>query len=255
MTNKLDKASTTSICGFDADTINVRGKDLVNDLVGKLSFTEYWLLQALGKNPSNAQITIVDAVLVTIMEHGLVPSVISSRLTLHGAPESIQGAVAAGILGVGDRYAGTASECGKLFNRVAEASNPESEALNIVKEYRSSKKPLPGFGHPIHKGTDPRVNKLIEICESCETDGKYLKAMHLLEKTLSDELGKEIVTNVSAAIGAVLAEASIPNEMMRGVVITARCAGIIGHLLEENSNPIANDLWEGAQKAVDYKKD
>ena len=255
MTNKLDKASTTSICGFDADTINVRGKDLVNDLVGKLSFTEYWLLQALGKNPSNAQITIVDAVLVTIMEHGLVPSVISSRLTLHGAPESIQGAVAAGILGVGDRYAGTASECGKLFNRVAEASNPESEALTIVKEYRSSKKPLPGFGHPIHKGTDPRVNKLIEICESCETDGKYLKAMHLLEKTLSDELGKEIVTNVSAAIGAVLAEASIPNEMMRGIVITARCAGIIGHLLEENSNPIANDLWEGAQKAVDYKKD
>ena len=74
MTNKLDKASTTSICGFDSDTINVRGKDLVNDLVGKSSFTEYWLLQALGKNPSNAQITIVDAVLVTIMEHGLVPS-------------------------------------------------------------------------------------------------------------------------------------------------------------------------------------
>ena len=79
--------------------------------------------------------------------------------------------------------------------------------------------------------------------------------MHLLEKTLSDELGKEIVTNVSAAIGAVLAEASIPNEMMRGIVITARCAGIIGHLQEENTNPIANDLWEGAQKAVDYKKD
>jgi len=140
MNKDTTKKGQTSICDFDEDHILIRDKNLVQDLVGKYSFTQAWLLQALGKDPSELQLTIVDAVLVTIMEHGLVPSAIATRLTIHGAPESFQGAIAAGLLGVGDRYAGTASECGAIFERICNSEDMQIEAKIIIKEYRSNKK-------------------------------------------------------------------------------------------------------------------
>lgn len=253
MSNPEQQKAVTSVCGFDEDNITIRGQDLVNGLIGKVSFTEAWLIQALGDKPTTQQLRIVDAVLVTIMEHGLVPSVIASRLTIYGAPESFQGAIAAGLLGIGDRYAGTASECGALFERVCASEDKESEALKVVREYRAKKRPLPGFGHPIHKGTDPRVVRLLAVCEEVGVSGEYIKVMRMIEAALSGELNKTIVTNVSAAIGAALAEVSIPSQMMRGVVLTARCAGLVGHLLEEMNNPAAPALWDGAQEAVVYE--
>jgi citrate synthase len=244
--------ATTSICGFDADTISIRGNDLVNDLIGKRSFTEAFLLQALGREPDARQVAIVDAVLVTIMEHGLVPSAIVTRLTHYGAPESYQGAIAAGLLGVGDRYAGTASECGAVLERIVAADDSAAKALEEVRSYRAIKRPLPGFGHPIHRDNDPRVARLLAVTEDAGVDGHYIAAMRLLERTLSEELGRELVTNISAAIAAALAEAGIPSGMMRGVVLTARCAGLVGHLFEEMANPAAPAMWQGAQDSVDY---
>jgi citrate synthase len=244
--------ATTSICGFDADSISVRGQDLVNDLIGNRSFTEAFLLQALGTEPAAHQVAIVNAVLVTIMEHGLVPSAIVTRLTHYGAPESYQGAIAAGLLGVGDRYAGTASECGAVLERIVAAGDSTEKAREEVRAYRAIKRPLPGFGHPIHRDNDPRVARLLSVTESAGVDGKFIAAMHLLEKTLSEELGRELVTNISAAIAAALAEAGVPSGMMRGVVLTARCAGLVGHLFEEMGNPAAPAMWQGAQDSVDY---
>lgn len=248
-----DKNAKTSICGFDAETISIRGRNLVDELIGQKSFTEAFLLQALGEDPSREQIAIVDAVMVTIMEHGLVPSAVVSRLTHYGAPESYQGAVAAGLLGVGDRYAGTASECGEVLTRIVQADDASAQALKEVRGYRETKRPLPGFGHPIHRDEDPRVARLIAITRELGVDGKHLDAMYLLEKTLSEELGRELVTNISAAIAAALAEAGIPPGLMRGVVLTARCAGLVGHLFEEMNNPAAHAMWEGAQDRVDYE--
>ena len=158
---------TTSICGFDADTISVRGHDLVDDLIGKRSFTEAFLLQALGAEPSPHQSAIVDAVLVTIMEHGLVPSAVVTRLTHYVA-----------------------------------ADDSAAQAREEVRSYRAIKRPLPGFGHPIHRDSDPRVARLLAVTEGAGVDGHYIAAMQLLEKTLSEELGRELVTNISAAIAA-----------------------------------------------------
>jgi len=246
--------ATTRICGFDADTILIRGENLVTDLIGRISFTELMLLQALGKRPTATQVKVVDSVLVTIMEHGLVPSAVVTRLTHYGAPESFQGAIAAGLLGVGDRYAGTASECGALLERIVSAGDDGAEeaARNEVRSYRQIKRPVPGFGHPIHQAHDPRVNRLIEVCESVGVEGHFIAAMRLLERVLREELGKPLVTNISAAMGAVLAEAGVPSAMMRGVVLTARCAGLVGHLFEEMNNPAAPALWEGAQQPVSF---
>ncbi|MBT8447589.1 MAG: citryl-CoA lyase [Gammaproteobacteria bacterium] len=245
----------TAICGFDADSIAIRGRDLVHDLMGKVSFTELMLLQSLGSAPTETQVGIVDAVLVTIMEHGLVPSAVATRLTYYGAPESFQGAVAAGLLGVGDRYAGTAGECGAVLERIvaAGAAEREAAALAEVRSYRAARRPVPGFGHPIHQQHDPRVPRLIEIAESHAIDGQHLDAMRVLERTLQQELKKDLVTNISAAIAAVLGEAGVPASLMRGIVLTARCAGLVGHLHEEMQSGAADAMWRGAQDAVDYE--
>ncbi|MFT5133882.1 MAG: citrate synthase [Gammaproteobacteria bacterium] len=251
-----DQAATTKICGFDADNIIVRNRDLVNDLMGKVSFTEMIFIQSLGQSPSPSQTKILDAVLVTIMEHGLVPSAITTRLTHYGAPESFQGAVVAGLLGVGDRYAGTASECGELLEKIvnAEINIREQVAIDIIRDYRQRRRPLPGFGHPIHQQKDPRVSRLLDIVAETEIEGNYISAMNLLETSLNEELGKNLVTNVSAAIAAVLGEANIPSGMMRGIVLTARCAGLVGHVFEEMQNPIAPNMWQASQAEVSYEK-
>jgi citrate synthase len=189
------------------------------------------------------------------MEHGLVPSAIAARLTLHGAPESFQGAVAAGLLGIGDRYAGTASECGEILERIVATAKASRKAKSVdeVEAYRQRGRPVPGFGHPIHEQADPRVDRLLEIATDAGASGDYMDAMKLLESTLREVTGKPLVTNISAAIAAVLGEAGVPSSLMRGIVLTARCAGLAGHLLEETENPAAHDMWQAAQSVVDYQ--
>lgn len=253
MTDKSGKRATTAICSFDAEDITIRGRSLVDDLIGKYSFTQLMLLQALGAEPSDAQCRIVDAVMVTIMEHGLVPSAVATRLTHYGAPESFQGAVAAGLLGVGDRYAGTAGECGAILERiVAEpGAKRRDKALDEVRACREARRPVPGFGHPIHRRRDRRVDRLLEVCEQAGAGGEFIAAMRLLESALNEVLGAELVTNVSAAIAAALGEARVPASLMRGIVLTARCAGLVGHLHEEMHNPAGHELWMAARAGVD----
>ncbi|MEK9870800.1 MAG: citryl-CoA lyase [Gammaproteobacteria bacterium] len=245
------KTPSTEICGCDADSITLRGRDLVADVIGSYSLTGAFLLQALGEEPTERQCELLDAVMVTIMEHGLMPSVISTRLTLSGAPESLQGAVAAGLLGVGDRYGGTAGKCGELGERLVRSHDIHATAKEIVAEHRLRKEPVPGFGHPIHSGRDPRVDKLLEMLPE---GSDAMAAMRALEAALSESLGKTLVMNVSAALAALMMEAKIPATIMRGVVLIARTAGLVGHALEEMQNPVGDDLWQAAQSAVPYRE-
>lgn len=243
----------TAICHFDADRIMIRGRDLVDEIMGTYSFTELVILQALGREPTELQSRIVDAVLVTIMEHGLVPSAVVTRLTHGGAPESFQGAIAAGLLGVGDRYAGTAAACGAMLERIVQAPVAErpAKAREEIVACRRARQPVPGFGHPIHHKTDPRVERLLDIARDAGVDGSFIDALDLLGDGVRTELARPLVTNISAAIAAVLGEAAIPARMMRGIVLTARCAGLVGHLLEEMDNPTADDMWLAARAAVE----
>jgi citrate synthase len=129
----------------------------------------------------------------------------------------------------------------------------EGAATAEVREYRARKRPVPGFGHPIHTGTDPRVERLVALTREAGAERGFIEAMYTLRDALRAELGKPLVMNISAAIAAALGEAGVPAAMMRGVVLTARCAGLVGHLFEEMNNPAAPALWEGAQGAVDYE--
>lgn len=245
----------TRIAGATADRIEVRGRDLVADLIGKFSFTQMFLFHLLGRDATPAQIAVTDAVLVAIMEHGLVPSAVAARLTLLGAPESLQGAVAAGLLGVGDRFAGTASACAEVLESIVSAPQDEraARAEAIVESFRRERRPLPGFGHPTHRSGDPRVPRLIEIARAQGVPGRFIEALRLLESAVIHTLGRPLPTNVSCAIAVALREVDIPTEAIRGVVLTARCAGLAGHLLEEMREPSANEMWQAAERAVPYR--
>jgi citrate synthase len=255
------RGATTHIAGYDADSVTLRGKDLVGDLMGKVTFTELMLLQLTGKQPTAAQVTILDAVLVTIMEHGLVPSAIVTRLTHYGAPESVQGAIVAGLLGVGDRFAGTASECAQVLERIVQAPAEErvNAATEIVRDYRQRKRPIPGFGHPIHREEDPRSRRLVDIVKAAQREksgqgaGDYVAALTVLEEAVFSVVGKKIVTNVSAAIAVALCEAGVPAKAARGMVLTARCAGLAGHLFEESQSPTGEAMWNAVTDAVRYE--
>ncbi|HEX6316801.1 MAG TPA: citryl-CoA lyase [Gemmatimonadaceae bacterium] len=253
MTDRKKARAVTKICEFDSDRIMIRGRSLVDDIMGNYSFSELLILQALGRQPTKLQSRIVDAVLVTIMEHGLVPSAVVTRLTLSGAPESFQGAVAAGLLGVGDRYAGTAAECGAMLERIVAVPVPERPAASRqeVMACRQMHRPVPGFGHPIHHAKDPRVKRLLDIAKEAGAGGAFIDAMELLADSVREGLAKPLVTNISAAIAAVLGEADIPARMMRGIVLTARCGGLVGHVLEEMDSPLADDMWLAAKAAVE----
>jgi citrate synthase len=253
MTESRDK--TTAICGYDADRIRIRGRDLSGELMGRVSFTELFLWQALGSRPTPLQVTIVDAVMVTIMEHGLVPSAIVARLTKYGAPESFQGAIAAGLLGVGDRYAGTAALCGEMIERLlAVAAGARREAaVGEIRTCRRERRPVPGFGHPVHQQADPRVERLIAVAREAGVSGERIAVIDLIAECLEQELGRRLPMNISAAIAAVLGEAGVPSGLMRGIVLTARCAGLAGHVYEEMQNPVADAIWKAAEGAVPYR--
>jgi citrate synthase len=254
--SKPAQAKTTRIAGYDADQITIRGKDLVNELMGKVSFSEMMLLQLTGRAPSRMQATILDAVLVTIMEHGLVPSAIVRRMSHDGAPESVQGAIAAGLLGVGDRFAGTASECAAVLEPIAAASRMKRGALarETVKAYRKRERPIPGFGHTIHRQVDPRVTRLLQIVKSAGAKGDYVRALTALETAVQKAIGKNLVTNVSAAIAVALGEAGVPAKAVRGIVLTARCAGLAGHVYEESQNPVGAAMWSAVTDAIGYER-
>lgn len=248
-------AKHTQICGATPERIEVRGRDLVQDLMGKVTFTQMFLFQLLGRDPSPMQVALTDAVMVTIMEHGLVPSAVAARLTWLGAPESYQGAIAAGLLGVGDRFAGTASRCAELLDHIAARApaEREAEAIARVEALRRERRPVPGFGHPTHKSIDPRVPRLLEIARAQGVPGEHLAALGVLESAIQRVLGRTLPMNVSAAIAAVLREAELPAAALRGLILTARCAGLVGHLLEESEHPVAEAIWHAAEREVPYR--
>lgn len=245
----------TRLCTSDADNIWIRGRNLCDELIGHMSFTDYIMFHFFGTEPTDLQRSVVDAVLVCIMEHGMTPSAVASRVTYLGAPESLQGAVAAGLLGAGSRFVGTADEAAALLQRIVDKPEAarEAEARAIAEEFTAARKFLPGYGHPIHVNGDPRVKRLDEVARAAGAKGEYLDAMFLLGDAIKQASGKNIVINANAAIGAVLLEADIPPSIARGFNLIARCAGLVGHLLEEQTEPAGYRIWKTADEAVPYE--
>lgn len=241
--------TSTNIATSDATSITVRGKDLCGELIGKVSFTEMMWLVVFGTAPTPAQLAVADACMVALMEHGLTPSAITARLIYGSSPDAMQGAVAAGLLGVGSRFVGTVEGCAQLLARIAAAADPAAEAELVVGEVRA----IPGFGHDVHVPDDPRPPVLFAVARRHGASGKHVAALELLAQALDRKKGRHITINATGAIAAVLADAGVPVEIMRGFALVARCGGLVGHIHEEQRDPSMRALWHAGENSVPYR--
>ena len=256
---KIGKATVpeSAICTSDDETIVVRGADLCRDLIGKVSFVDYFWLLVTGERPSAVASRVLDATLVAIAEHGLVPSVQASRMTMAAAPEAIQGAVAAGILGCGSVILGASESAGRLFLRIdalakEKSLSLEAAATEVVRDLRAQGEAIPGYGHPLHKARDPRVARLFDVAAEAGAPIHFVAIAEAVESVLPGLTGRDLRLNVSAAIPAVLLDVGFPADALKGVPILARTAGLIGHLTEELARPIGFALAYQATREQRY---
>jgi len=244
---------TTAICTSSADAIHVRGASLVDELIGRLSFTEMILFHLLGERPSRTQTVLLDAVLVTLMEHGLTPSAIATRLIYDSAPEALQSAVAAGLLGVGSTFIGTMEGCAVLIEEMLAAPEGiEARARAIAQRHRAERRPMHGFGHPHHRPDDPRTPRLFALAEAEGVAGRHIAALKALSVEVDRAYGRHLTINATGAIAALLGEIGIPQPIMRGIAVISRAAGLVGHVWEERQRPSARFIWETVEHAVAY---
>lgn len=247
----------THIASSSANDITVRGRSLCRDLIGSLTFTQMAYFDITGRMPTPGQTAVVDACLVTLMEHGITPSVLATRLVYSSAPEAMQAAVAAGIQGVGSLFVGTVEGCAALLERMlgtaTGAGGASAEARRIAEEHRAARRPIAGFGHPLHKPDDPRPACLFRVAADAATSGPHIEALHLLARAVDEVYGRHITINATGAVAAALADAGVPIEIMRGFAILARCAGLVAHVHEEQRQPAMRAIWEAAERAVPYE--
>lgn len=247
----------TAISTSDTHSINVRGRELSSELIGEIDFTRYFFLLVTGEMPNEDQRVLLDAVLVSIAEHGLVPSNQAARMTLAAAPDALQGAVAAGLLGCGSVVLGSTEACGRflagLVSKASEEGRATGEvALEALREMRAGRKPVPGYGHPQHSEGDPRALKLLSIARERGVAGPHVAMLEEVAGLIPEAYGRSLPINVSGAIPAVMLDAGFPLGALKGIPILARTASLIAHLHEEMQRPIGFALSGAAAEAVTY---
>jgi citrate synthase len=230
------------------DRVEVRGRDLTGDLMGRLTFTEYFHLLLTGREPTDEQRFFLDVLLVAIAEHGMMPTNVAARMTLAADPTSLQGAVAAGILGAGPVILGTAHECARLLEE-----GLDEAPVEIVRGIHSSGGKVPGFGHPLHRPVDPRAERILELADARGVSGPHVALAVSLRDAVAEVWGKPLTMNVSMPIAAVLLDLGFPSAAARAVPILARTAGLLAHLAEEQQEPLGLLLAKAAEQAVEYE--
>jgi citrate synthase len=234
------------------DRVEVRGRDLTGNVMGRLTFTEYFHLLLTGEEPTQEQRFFLDLLLVAIAEHGLMPSNVAARMTLAADPESLQGAVAAGILGAGSVVLGTSGECARLLAEgVASARDPSA----IAREVHASGGKVPGFGHPVHRPLDPRAERILELADERGVSGPHVAFARALRDAVAEVWDKPLPMNVAMPIAAVLLDLGYSPDVVKAVPILARTAGLLAHLVEERESPIGFALAREAEDAVEYRRE
>jgi citrate synthase len=240
----------TWIGSSDRDRITVAGLDLPGDIMGRLTLTELAYLLVTRREPTAGQRRMVDAVLVSLADHGLTPSALATRLTHTGAPESVQGAVAAGLLGAGSVFLGPAGDTAQFLAAAltGASTDPDDAALRdlaaaAVRERHAVGARVPGLGHPVHKDEDPRTPRLYALAAEYGVLGPHLRLLGFVADAQAELSGRHLPINGAGAGGAALVDAGIPPTSVRGVVLIARTAGLVGHLAEEIDEPIGMPLW------------
>lgn len=244
----------TGITTSDEHSITIRGKNLVDEIIGRCSYTEmvYFLLN--GRMPEPAQTRVMDACLVTLMEHGLTPSAIITRLVADNIEGEAQVAMSAGLLAVGDVFVGTIEGCARLLLAARDSGlDPDAYARDVVAAHRAERRALPGFGHRLHKPDDPRAVRLLAVAEESGIAGRHVDQLRRFSATLDASAGKHITINATGAIAALLLEIDIPLEAMRALAVVSRCGGLPGHILEERRTGSGRGIWRLVDDSFEYQ--
>lgn len=251
------KPLRSDMCWSDAKRIRVQGLDLMQDIMGKLNLGDFAFLEIQGRLPTASESVVFNAMLATLVEHGMTPMAVAARLTYLGAPEALQGAVASGLLGMGSTFAGTAEGAARLLQEALDgdaANTPESElpalAESLVKKLRETRQPIPGIGHNLHKPVDPRATRLFALAAEHGVSGRYVSLMQHVSAAAERALGKpeQLPVNATGAIGALSSELGIPWRLCRGLAVIGRSIGLVGHIAEELRNPLAREIWERTEE-------
>ncbi|MFC3505601.1 citryl-CoA lyase [Micromonospora krabiensis] len=247
----------TGIGTSDPTTISLLGKDLATDLMGSVGFGElaYWLVA--GRRPTAGEVRVFETVLVALADHGFTPTAIAARLTYLSAPEALQGALAAGLLGGGSRFLGVTEDSGRfLADTLAEAgevTDYDALALEAVTRARRERRLVPGLGHPVHKDQDPRTPVLIRIAEEEGLRGPHLRLFEAIGRVHPQVLGRTLPLNGAGVCGAALADLGLPIDLLRGFALLARAAGLLGHLAEERRRPLGMDIYRTVDRNAVYE--
>jgi citrate synthase len=240
------------------DRVEVRGRDLCGDLMGRLSFTEYFHLLLTGDEPTEDQRFFLDLLLVSIAEHGMMPSNIAARMTLAADPGSLQGALAAGILGGGPVILGTSELCARLLEEaqahVVAGGVPAEVAEELARSLHASGGKVPGFGHPVHRPLDPRAERILELADSRRVSGPHVLLARSFRDAVAQVWGKPLTLNVAMPIAAVLLDLGFSAASVKAVPLLARTAGLLAHLAEEQQQGIGFLLAAGAEEAIHYER-
>ena len=241
-------APIRSEMGFSTeDRVVVRGLDLPSRILGHLDLGAMAFLDITGRVPSEGEARVFNALLVTLVEHGMTPQAMAARLVYLGAPEALQGAVAAGLLGMGSVFGGGAEAAARMLQ---EAATSGEDAAAIVARHREARRPVPGIGHPIHKPEDPRTARLFEIAAEHGFAGRHVALMQAVAAEATVRLKRPMPINATGAIGAIMTEMGFDWRLCRGVAVIGRAVGLVGHIAEELRNPIARALWERTEAEV-----
>ncbi|MGI5520442.1 citryl-CoA lyase [Micromonospora sp. CA-259024] len=247
----------TGIGTSDPTTISLLGQDLAGELMGKVGFGElaYWLVA--GRRPTQGEVRVFEAVLVALADHGFTPTAIAARLTYLSAPESLQGALAAGLLGGGSRFLGVTEDCGRFLAdtlaQAGEVTDYDTVALDAVTRAKKERRLVPGLGHPVHKEQDPRTPVLIRIATEEGLHGPHLRLFEAIGRVHPQVLGRTLPLNGAGVCGAALADLGLPVDMLRGFALLARAAGLLGHLAEERRRPLGMDIYRTVDRNAVYE--
>jgi len=228
------------------DRVEVRGRDLTGDLMGRVTFTEYFHLLLTGREPTEDERFFLDLLLVAIAEHGMMPTNVAARMTLAADPGSLQGAVAAGILGAGPIVLGTTEDCARLLASARDAKQ-------IAREIHAAGGKIPGFGHPVHTPVDPRAERILELADQRGVSGSHVALARELRGAVAETWGRPLTMNVSMPIAAVMLDLGFSSAAVKAVPILARTAGLLAHLAEEREQPLGFRLAAAAEDAVRYE--
>ncbi len=253
----MSETPASRISQAHPDRVEVRGRDLTGEIMGKLSFTEYFYLLLTGREATEEQRFFLDLLLVAIAEHGMMPTNVAARMTLAAEPRALQGAVAAGILGAGPVLLGTSEACAELLSETQEkvdaGASPADAAKERVAQANETKERLPGFGHPVHKPIDPRAVKIFELADEHKVAGKYVELAKAFGEAVNEGREKPLTLNISMPMAAVMLDLGFTADTVKAVPLLARTAGLLAHLAEERQNPVGFHMAKAAEDSVSYE--